>query len=53
MPYFVVVDSETVQYEAVLNPALHAASGAGIQAVQLIANKSGPPPHRGYGLGRW
>jgi len=37
-----------VQYEAFLNPALHAASGAGIQAVQLIANKSEPPPHRGW-----
>ena len=22
-PYFVIVDSETVQYEAILNPALH------------------------------
>jgi len=38
-PYFVIVDSETMQYEAISNPALHVASGAGIQAVQLIANK--------------
>jgi predicted Fe-Mo cluster-binding NifX family protein len=38
-PYFIIVDSETMQYEAIPNPAVYAASGAGVQAVQLIASK--------------
>jgi predicted Fe-Mo cluster-binding NifX family protein len=39
-PYFVVVDSETMQFEAILNIATGATGGAGIQAAQTIANKS-------------
>ncbi|NHW44216.1 MAG: dinitrogenase iron-molybdenum cofactor biosynthesis protein, partial [Candidatus Verstraetearchaeota archaeon] len=38
-PYFIIVDSETMQYEAIPNPAVYAASGAGVQAVQLIVSK--------------
>jgi predicted Fe-Mo cluster-binding NifX family protein len=38
-PYFVIVDTETMQYEAVPNTSLNAASGAGIQAAQTIAGK--------------
>jgi predicted Fe-Mo cluster-binding NifX family protein len=38
-PYFIVVDSETMQFEAIPNPASEAMGGAGIQAAQLIANK--------------
>jgi len=37
--YFIVVDTETMQYEAIDNPNINAASGAGIQSGQLIANK--------------
>jgi predicted Fe-Mo cluster-binding NifX family protein len=37
--YFVIVDTETMQYEAVPNTSLNAASGAGIQAAQTIAGK--------------
>lgn len=38
-PYFIIVDSETMQFEAVPNLALGAVGGAGIQAAQLIASK--------------
>ena len=38
-PYFIIVDSETMQFEAVPNPASGAIGGAGIQAAQIIANK--------------
>ncbi|NHV96746.1 MAG: dinitrogenase iron-molybdenum cofactor biosynthesis protein [Thaumarchaeota archaeon] len=38
-PYFIIVDSETMQFEAVPNPASSAMGGAGIQAAQIIANK--------------
>jgi len=38
-PYFVIVDSETMQFEAVPNMASGATGGAGIQAAQTIAGK--------------
>ncbi len=38
-PYFVIVDSETMQFEAISNTASDAIGGAGIQAAQTIANK--------------
>jgi predicted Fe-Mo cluster-binding NifX family protein len=38
-PYFIIVDSETLQFEAVPNPASGAVGGAGIQAAQIIASK--------------
>jgi predicted Fe-Mo cluster-binding NifX family protein len=38
-PYFVIVDSETMQFEAVPNMASGAMGGAGIQAAQTIASK--------------
>ena len=38
-PYFVIVDSEIMHFEAVLNMASGAMSGAGIQAAQTIASK--------------
>jgi len=38
-PYFVIVDSETLQFEAVPNTASSGMSGAGIQAAQTIASK--------------
>jgi len=37
--YFMIVDTDTMQYEAVPNTSLNAASGAGIQAAQTIAGK--------------
>ena len=36
--YFIVVDTDTREWEAHPNPAAHAGSGAGTQAVQLLAN---------------
>ena len=38
--YFIIVDSETLQFEAVSNMAAGASGGAGIQAAQTVANKS-------------
>lgn len=38
-PYFVIVDSETMQFEAIPNVASGSMSGAGIQAAQAIANR--------------
>lgn len=37
--YFVLVDSESMQFDVVPNTAAGATGGAGIQAAQLIANK--------------
>ena len=37
--YFIFVESESMQFEAVPNIAINASSGAGIQAAQAIANK--------------
>lgn len=36
---FLIVDPETMQFEAVKNPNVSAAGGAGIQSAQLIADK--------------
>lgn len=38
-PYFVIVDSETMELEAVPNIASGSMSGAGIQAAQTVASK--------------
>lgn len=38
-PYFLIVDSETEEFEVVENIAGQAARGAGISAAQVIANK--------------
>ena len=38
-PYFVIVNSETMKFEAVPNTGSGLMSGAGIQAAQTIANK--------------
>jgi predicted Fe-Mo cluster-binding NifX family protein len=38
-PYLVIVDSETMQFEAIPNMASGATGGAGIQAAQTIASK--------------
>jgi predicted Fe-Mo cluster-binding NifX family protein len=38
-PYLVIVDSETMQFEAVTNMAAGVTGGAGIQAAQTIASK--------------
>jgi predicted Fe-Mo cluster-binding NifX family protein len=37
--YLLIVDSETMQFEAIPNAAAGASGGAGIQAAQTIANK--------------
>jgi len=38
-PYFLIVDPETMQFEAIENPNVNAMGGAGIQSAQLVANK--------------
>jgi predicted Fe-Mo cluster-binding NifX family protein len=37
--WFVIVDSETLTFEAVENPGAEAGGGAGIQAAQVVASK--------------
>jgi predicted Fe-Mo cluster-binding NifX family protein len=37
--YFILVDPETMQFEAVTNPNIEAPSGAGISTAQLVYNK--------------
>jgi len=37
-PYFVVVDSETMEFKVVANDSSSAAHGAGIQAAQTVVN---------------
>ncbi|WP_445475426.1 NifB/NifX family molybdenum-iron cluster-binding protein [Methanococcoides methylutens] len=37
--YFIIVDSETMEFEALQNPSASAPGGAGVQAAQAIANK--------------
>jgi predicted Fe-Mo cluster-binding NifX family protein len=37
--YFLIVDTETMEFEAVENPYITASGGAGIQAAQLVASK--------------
>jgi predicted Fe-Mo cluster-binding NifX family protein len=38
-PWFVIVDTDTMNFEAVPNPAAGAAGGAGIQAAQMLLSK--------------
>jgi predicted Fe-Mo cluster-binding NifX family protein len=38
-PYFVIVDANTMGFEAIPNTSQYASSGAGIQAAQTITNK--------------
>jgi len=37
--YFIVVDSDSMEFEAISNPSISASGGAGIQAAQLVAGK--------------
>lgn len=37
--YFIIADSDTLQFEAIENPNISAMGGAGIQSAQLVANK--------------
>lgn len=37
--YFIIVDAETMDFEAIENPNVMAMGGAGIQSAQLVANK--------------
>ena len=37
--YLLVVDSESMEFEAIENPAMSTPGGAGIQAAQLVAQK--------------
>jgi predicted Fe-Mo cluster-binding NifX family protein len=38
-PYFIIVEADTMDFEAVENPNVMAMGGAGIQSAQLVANK--------------
>ena len=37
--YFIIVDSDTLQFEAIENPNIESMGGAGIQSAQLVASK--------------
>ena len=37
--YFIIVDPDTLEFEAVRNPSVSVGGGAGIQAGQLMTNK--------------
>lgn len=37
-PYFVIIDSETMEFDVVSNDSTNAAHGAGIQAAQTVVN---------------
>jgi len=37
--YFIIVDLETMEFEAIPNPNINAMGGAGIQSAQLLGNK--------------
>lgn len=37
--YFIIVDPDTLEFEAIRNPSINAMSGAGIQSAQIISNK--------------
>jgi len=37
--YFIIVDTDTMAFEAIQNPYITAGGGAGIQSAQLVANK--------------
>ena len=37
--YFIIVDTDTLEFEAIQNPNLEATGGAGIQSAQLVASK--------------
>jgi hypothetical protein len=39
-PVYVFVDTDTMQFEAVDNPAMSAAGGAGIQAAQFVVEQT-------------
>ena len=38
-PYFIIVDTEDLKFEAIENPSVTAMGGAGIQSGQLVAGK--------------
>jgi predicted Fe-Mo cluster-binding NifX family protein len=38
-PYFILLDTDTMEFESIENPNISSPGGAGIQSAQLIANK--------------
>jgi predicted Fe-Mo cluster-binding NifX family protein len=38
-PYFLIIDSETMEFEALPNPNISQVGGAGIQSAQLMADR--------------
>jgi predicted Fe-Mo cluster-binding NifX family protein len=37
--YFIIADTDTLEFEAIQNPNIEAMGGAGIQSAQLVASK--------------
>ncbi len=37
--YFIVIETDTLEFEAIPNPNIEATGGAGIQSAQLVASK--------------
>jgi predicted Fe-Mo cluster-binding NifX family protein len=38
-PYFLIVNTDNLEFESIQNPYIQAGGGAGIRAAQLVANK--------------
>jgi len=38
--YFIIVDTDTMEFEAILNPNIEAMGGAGIQSGQFVSGKN-------------
>ena len=53
-PYFLIIDTDTMQLEAIENPNMALGGGAGIQSAQLMSEKAvttvltGKPQHLRY-----
>ncbi|MBN2689118.1 MAG: NifB/NifX family molybdenum-iron cluster-binding protein [Gammaproteobacteria bacterium] len=39
-PYFIIYDTETLEFEAIKNPNIEAANGVGIKSAQLMSDKN-------------
>lgn len=37
--YFIIIDTDTMDYEAIENPNIHATGGVGIKSAQFVVNK--------------
>lgn len=38
--YFIIIDTETMDFESIENPNIHAVGGVGIRSAQFVSNKA-------------